>query len=218
MRRLVFTLILALGWVASADATIIISEYVEGTANKNLAIELYNYGSSSVDLSSYTIDIYTNGSSTVSISITLSGTLAAGGLFVLAEDSAVAAILAVADQTDGTLAYSGDDAIVLTDGSNPIDRVGQVGFDPGTEWGSGDLSTRNNTIQRIIGANPDPNILNPFSLADWGGWPNDTFGGLGYPGVQVPENPTHAMVLMGLVPMAMLRARARYRSWGGRIA
>ncbi len=216
MRRLVFPLMLALWWVAPAHATIIISEYVEGTGN-NKAIELYNYGGSAIDITGWMIDIYKDGSTTVEWSITLSGTILAGDVFVLSGDKADPVVLAVADQVDANLKYTGDDAIVLTDGTDPIDRVGQVGFDPGTEWGSGDLSTRNNTIQRVIGANPDPNILDPFSLADWSGWPNDTFGGLGYPGVQVPENPTHAMILMGLIPMGMLRARAQCRSRDARI-
>ena len=210
MRRLVFPLILALCSVAPAQATIIISEYVDGSG-KDQAIELYNYGSIAIDITGWMIDIYLDGSTVVTRSVTLSGTIDPGDLFVIARTNADAEILAAADLVDKDVKYNGNDAIVLTDGTNPIDRVGQVGFDPGTEWGSGDVSTKDNTIQRNIGANPDPSIFNAFSLADWGGWPNGSYGGLGFPGVQLPESPTHVMVLMGFIPMGMLRARARRR-------
>ena len=110
---------------------------------------------------------------------------------------------------------------VTRGGQEPIGvpGVGQVGFDPGLEWGSGDLSTMDNTIRRDILALPDPNIFDPFSLADWTGYPNDTFGGLGYPGGQVPDISTRTMVLMGLIPLGMIRsrARARRRRLGSRI-
>ncbi|MEE8474715.1 MAG: lamin tail domain-containing protein [Myxococcota bacterium] len=214
MRRLVFPLILALCWVAPAQATIIISEYVDG-GGKDQAIELYNYGSIAIDITGWMIDIYLDGSTVVTRSVTLSGSIDPGDVFVIARNKADAEILAVADLVDKNVKYNGNDAIVLTDGTDPIDRVGQVGFDPGTEWGSGDLSTKDNTIQRDIGANPDPGIFNLFSLADWGGWPDGSYGGLGFPGVQLPESPTHVMILMGLIPMGMLRARARRR---GRIS
>ncbi len=213
MRRLVFPLMLALWWVAPAHATIIISEYVEGS-KKNQVIELSNYGSTAIDITGWTIDIYKENNTFVEWSITLSGTVLPGELFVLARDKADPVVLAIADQVDKDLKFNGNDTVVLTDGTDPIDHIGQVGFDPGNEWGSGDLSTKDNTIQRAIGALPDPNIFDPFSLADWTGWPKDTFGGLGYPGVQVPESPTHAMVLMGLIPLGMIRARARRRSRG----
>ena len=211
MRRLVFPLILALLWVAPAHATIIISEYVEGS-KKNQVIELSNYGSTAIDITGWTIDIYKEGSFVVEWSIILSGTILPGDVFVLARNGADPVILAIADQVDKDLKFNGNDAVVLTDGTDPIDHIGQVGFDPGSEWGSGDLSTKDNTIQRAIGALPDPNIFDPFSLADWTGYPKDTFGGLGYPRVQVPESPTHAMVLMGLVTMGIFRARVRRRS------
>ncbi len=153
MRRLVFPLMLALGWVAPAHATIIISEYVEGSA-KNQVIELYNYGSTAIDITGWTIDIYLDGSTTVGKTVTLSGTILPGELFVLARNGADPVILAIADQVDKQLKFNGNDAVVLTDGTDPIDHIGQVGVDPGAEWGSGDLSTKDNTIQRSYRPSP----------------------------------------------------------------
>ncbi len=32
--------------------------------------------------------------------------------------------------------FNGDDAVVLRKGTTVIDVIGQIGFDPGSEWGS----------------------------------------------------------------------------------
>ena len=62
-----------------------------------------------------------------------------------------------------------------------IDAIGQVGFDPGSEWGTGDASTQNNTIRRNASVcEGDTNDLDVFDPAlEWGGFPNNTFDGLG---------------------------------------
>ncbi len=62
-----------------------------------------------------------------------------------------------------------------------IDVIGQIGHDPGTEWGTGLTSTNNNTIRR------NANICygnalgtDPFDPADeWTGYAQNTLGGLG---------------------------------------
>ncbi|MET0449905.1 MAG: ExeM/NucH family extracellular endonuclease, partial [Aeromicrobium sp.] len=91
------------------------------------------------------------------------------------------AILAVADQTNGAGWFNGDDAIVLAKGSTTLDVFGQVGFDPGTEWGSGLTSTADNTLRRKADVCAgDPDGTDAFDPAvEWDGFPNDTFDGLG---------------------------------------
>jgi hypothetical protein len=37
---------------------------------------------------------------------------------------------------------------VLREGTTIVDVIGQIGFDPGTEWGSGLVSTADNTLRR----------------------------------------------------------------------
>ena len=100
---------------------------------------------------------------------------------LLAQSSANATILAQADQTNGSGWFNGDDAVVLRKGTTVIDVIGQIGFDPGTEWGSGLTSTADNTLRRkgpVIAGDPigsdafDPSIL-------WDGFATDTFDGLG---------------------------------------
>ncbi|MBK9743692.1 MAG: hypothetical protein IPO94_12360 [Saprospiraceae bacterium] len=49
--------------------------------------------------------------------------------------------LAEADQTSGSLTFNGDDAIELVFMTASVDVIGQIGVDPGTEWGTGLTST-----------------------------------------------------------------------------
>ena len=69
-------------------------------------------------------------------------------MHVVAQSSANATILAQADQTNGSGWFNGDDAILLRKNGVVIDSIGQLGFDPGTEWGSGLTSTADNTLRR----------------------------------------------------------------------
>ncbi len=92
--------------------------------------------------------VYFNGATTASVNVTLSGTLAAGDVFVFAHSASSAAILAQADLTSGSGLWNGDDAIVLRKGDAVVDSIGQVGVDPGTEWGTGLTSTADNTLRR----------------------------------------------------------------------
>ncbi len=161
---------------------LLISEYVEGSS-LNKAVELYNGTAAALDLGAggYSLQVFFNGSTTPGTVIALSGTVAPGDVFVLAEGTADAAILAVADQTTTEALFNGDDAVVLYRGSQVVDAIGQVGFDPGDEWGTGLVSTKDNTLRRrpdACAADADPN--DAFDPAEhFAGFANDTFDGLG---------------------------------------
>jgi predicted extracellular nuclease len=94
-----------------------ISEYVEGSS-LNKALEIYNGTGNTVNLGAegYGIDIYFNGSTSPGTRIQLVGSLAPGDVFVVADDGADPAILAVADQTSTANFFNGDDAVVLRKG------------------------------------------------------------------------------------------------------
>ncbi|GEM_PF-1663481 len=98
-----------------------ISEYIEGSSY-NKALEIYNGTGQSVNLADYTI---TQSNSTASI--TLSGQLAAGEVYVLAHSSAAPAILAEADQTSGNIVYNGNDTVTLQKNGTAVDVVGIEG-------------------------------------------------------------------------------------------
>jgi len=170
---------------AAAPTDLFFSEYVEGTSN-NKALEVFNGTGAAVDLAAggYVVQMYFNGAVTAGLTVALTGTVADGDVFVLAQASASAPILAQADQTSGAGFFNGDDAVVLRRGGagGPIlDAIGQVGTDPGAEWGTGLTSTLDNTLRRLGSitagdANPD-DAFDPAT--QWAGFATDTFDGLG---------------------------------------
>ena len=134
---------------SAASSDLLFSEYVEGSGN-NKALEIFNDTGAPVDLAAggYNVQIFFNGSATAGLTINLTGTVANGDVFVLAQSAADPAILALADQTNGSGWFNGDDAVVLRKGTTMLDVIGQIGFDPGAEWGTGDTSTADNTLRR----------------------------------------------------------------------
>lgn len=163
------------------SANLIISEYVEGSSN-NKALELYNTGDQAIDLAAenYTLARYSNGGTNPS-NITLSGTVAAGDVFVIAHSSANDAIKAVADQLTGSISHNGDDAYVLLKDGQVIDSFGQVGTDPGSAWGSGSSSTANNTLRRLTSVTSGDTVIDDaFDPAvQWSGHGTDEVSDLG---------------------------------------
>ena len=179
--------------VAAASTDLFISEYIEGTSN-NKAIEIFNDTGVAVDLAAgaYNIFMSFNGG-TSTLTINLTGSVAQGDVYVVANAAASAPILAQADQTNGSGWFNGDDAVALRKGTTNIDVIGQIGFDPGAEWGTGLRSTADNTIRRnptVTAGDPDgSNAFDP--LGEWDGFATDTFGGLGaHPGLPPEPGPT----------------------------
>jgi uncharacterized protein len=179
-------IVAAAGPAAAAVPTdLFFSEYVEGSSN-NKALELFNGTGAPVDLAAggYVVQMYFNGATTPGSTVSLTGTVADGDVYVLASASASAPVLAAADQTSSASFFNGDDAVVLRRGGTGgpvVDAIGQVGVDPGTEWGSGDTSTADNTLRRlptVLAGDTDPSdAFDP--AAQWQGFPVDTFDGLG---------------------------------------
>jgi hypothetical protein len=168
--------------VEGAPTELFFSEYIEGTSN-NKALEIFNGTGAAVNLSagSYQVQIFSNGSTTPSATISLTGTVANNDVFVLSHSSASATILAQADQTAGNVNFNGDDAVALLKGSAMIDVIGQIGTDPGTEWGTGLTSTADNTLLRKGNIQAgDANGSDAFDPSiEWNGLATDTFTDLG---------------------------------------
>src|SRR5262245_34300708 len=166
---------------SGAPTELFISEYVEGSSN-NKAIEIFNGTGAPVDLAAggYRLEVYFNGSTTSTFGIALTGTVANGDVYVFASSAASATILGQADLTTGAGLFNGDDAIVLRSGgtSGPVvDSIGQVGVDPGTEWGTGLTSTADNTLRRLPSITAgDTNPSDAFDPSvQWAGFATDTF-------------------------------------------
>ena len=130
-----------------------ISEYVEGPGNNN-GIEIYNPTEASIDLSGYTINRYSNGSSIEPEAWSLSGSIASGDVVVVGNgqlDSVWvstywslpvdAAFFSMLDDhcsgdydANSTFYFNGDDAMTLEYNGASVDIFGKVGEDPGMAW------------------------------------------------------------------------------------
>lgn len=165
---------------ATAQADLYFSEYVEGSVGNNKALEIYNSGNAAIDLSlsGYSIFMSFNGGSST-MTIPLTGTVAAGDVFVITHSAADSA--ALADQTSGNLQFNGDDAVQLRQGTTIIDSIGQQGIDPGSQWGTGLASTADNTLRRkttVTTGDTTPNDLFDPAL-EWDGFDANTYDDLG---------------------------------------
>ncbi|MGI9647863.1 MAG: ExeM/NucH family extracellular endonuclease [Acidimicrobiia bacterium] len=173
-----------LPWLASearaaTPTELFFSEYVEG-ASFDKAVEIYNGTGSPVDLGAddYEIEIYFNGSTSAGTTVDLSGTIADGDVFVVADDDASAAILAQTDQTSSSNFFNGNDGVVLTKGGVNVDTFGQSGVDPGTEWlggGENDTLRRKDTV-----CAGDTDFSDSFDASgEWDSFAQGTLDGLG---------------------------------------
>ncbi len=154
--------------VTGTISDLIISEYVEGSSN-NKAIEIANFTGNNIDLSGYSLKKVTNGSGNFSSSMTLSGSIANGEVYVIVNGSANASLLSVANTTNNSvLTFNGNDAIGLFKNDSLIDLLGDISSD--------DNFAQNSTLQR------KSSVTNPnasYTLAEWDSFAQDTFSGLG---------------------------------------
>ena len=101
---LLTTLALALGAIVpliapaptrAAPTDLFFSEYIEGSSN-NKALEIYNGTGAPIDLAAggYSVQMSFNGSASVGLTINLTGTVASGDVYVVAQSASSAAILA----------------------------------------------------------------------------------------------------------------------------
>jgi hypothetical protein len=178
-----------------------ISEYVEGSGNDK-AIEIYNPTATAVNLSAYKLVRYSNGSSTASDFLQLSGSIAAHDVFVIVNGQtsggstspAVSpALQNLADQLDHAYPaptyMNGNDAMTLEKNGVIVDIFGKIGEDPGVAWtdvfpytsGSGAWITKDHTLRRKPSVNQGITV-NPTAfdvLAQWDSLSENTWDGLG---------------------------------------
>lgn len=138
------------------------SEYIEGSSNSK-ALEIYNASGESVDLARYKVELYSNGASTPGSTLLLSGILAPGEVYVIANASSAPEILAVADVTSTVTFFNGNDAVALRclNPATLMDVIGEIGVDPGTAW----------PVAGVVNATLDKTLVRKPSVAsgntDW---------------------------------------------------
>jgi len=161
---------------------LIISEYIEGSSN-NKYLEIYNGTGNTVNMDDYDIRIYSNGSSSVSATIHLNAeNLNDGEVYIIANNSADA-WNGTPNQTSGSLSFNGDDAVELynTNTNQSVDIIGEIGQDPGSQWGSGSVTTKNHTlVRKATVTSGDTNGADSFDPAtEWEGYAEDVVSHLG---------------------------------------
>ena len=160
---------------------LIISEYIEGTSN-NKALEVHNPTVEAIDLTPYTMEVYNNGASSPTQELDLEGTIPPGGVHVMGNPQADAAIVNQSQVLSSVTWFNGNDAIVLRKNGVVIDQMGEIGpeNDPGEPDGwavqSGGMSEY--TLVR------KPNIGQGSTnwaegQTEWDVYPQDTFDFLG---------------------------------------
>lgn len=155
MKRILLSLgtILTISVSAQDCSDLFISEYVESIDNNN-AIEIYNPTDFSINLTGYTINRYSNGSSSNPESWQLGGTIASGDVIVVGNGQLDSIDMGsywskpvdpffyslLDDHCNGdydansTFYFNGDDAMTLEYNGNTVDIFGKKGEDPGGAW------------------------------------------------------------------------------------
>lgn len=206
-RSLIGPLVVALAPLLSMGqpTDLIISEYVEGLSNEKY-LELYNGTSAPINLADYQLRLYANGGGVLpgltgwTTNVALTGTLASGAVIVYRNS---AATLYPTGIVNNACNWNGDDAVVLWRISTaaPVDILGMVTCDPGTQWTATGLSTVDRTLRRRssicsgVSANPPgPCGAGAFTtlLGEWEGFAVNDVSGLG----------SHTMVCSPTVTMA----------------
>jgi len=190
--------------IAQDCSELFFSEYVEGSSN-NKAVEIYNPTDAPIDLSSYSIERYSNGSDAVSDEMNLSGTINAGETWIVTNSDTnssnefgyvMVELYNMADQWapvyPSPLYMNGNDAMTLSKNGSIIDIIGKIGEDPGDAWtddatagftdaNGGAWWTKNHTLVRKAsvksGVTTSPILFNP--VAEWDSLSINTWTNLG---------------------------------------
>ena len=127
------------------------SMYGEGSSN-NKFFEIYNGTGSDVDLVDYSLELYANGATTPTNTLTFTTptVITDGDVYVVYNSSSVAAISDNGDIAATVTFFNGDDAIALLKNGTAIDIIGIIGEDPGSAWTVAGISgaTANHTMTR----------------------------------------------------------------------
>jgi hypothetical protein len=163
-------------------ANLYFSEYAEGSSN-NKALEVYNASGSDANLTGCEIRFYFNGGVAAGNTIPLAGALAADDVLVVCDDNIDPLVFPPAScdvLAPGTF-YNGDDAIELRCSGTTLDVIGQIGFDPGTEWNVNGVGTADETLRRICSVTQgDANGADVFDPSlEWVSFPQNTFADFG---------------------------------------
>jgi hypothetical protein len=157
------------------------SQYAESSVDNTKVLEIFNPTTAPMPLNGKRVVLYSNGASaTPTFTLNLTGTLAPGDVYVIANTGVTdASVEAQADIESNVAFFNGDDAIALFDGIDTLDVIGVIGQRP-TSWAvPGGGSTLNNTLVRRPTTNQGGRWNGPFGSATWSAIGVDNFTGVG---------------------------------------
>ncbi|MDO7851450.1 endonuclease [Hymenobacter convexus] len=155
------------------------SQYVESNVGNTKVLEIYNPTLSPMSLAGKSVVLYANGATTPTTTQALTGTIAPGDVYVIANTGVTdAGVAAQTDLQSGVAFFNGDDAIALFDGTDTLDVIGVIGQRP-TEWTVPNGSTLNNTLVRQPTVSQGGRWNGPNGSATWSAGGVDNYAGVG---------------------------------------
>ena len=134
----------------NASADIYFSEYVEGSSN-NKALEIYNSSETPVNLSGYKVEYYFNGNSTAGLTINLTGTVPAKGVFVILSFNKIEITDSLVKQSVIKLIFNfvSNCCFEFLPGYTVVDNVLSINLEEMNEIGCGCLCCRRYDLQIV---------------------------------------------------------------------
>lgn len=163
---------------AASGAILFFSEYVDGEAPADDALEIHNASEVPAGLRACEVWLYEAGATVPDRSIRLEGTIASGSVTVLC--NAGFFDLERCDLLSNELVFGGSETLVLVCEGSVRDVFGRTGYDPGVEWDVDGVGTRQVTLRRSCETTMgDANGTDPFDPSiEWIEAPVDDFSDL----------------------------------------
>jgi endonuclease I len=156
------------------------TQYAESSTGNTKVLELFNPSQTTMSLTGKRIELFANGATTPTSTQALTGTLAAGATYVIANTGVTdAGVAALANITSSVAFFNGDDVVVLFDGTDTLDIIGVVGQRPVSWNTAGGGSTLNSTMVRLPDTEMGGNWNGLNGSATWTGGGVDNYTGFG---------------------------------------
>ncbi|HET9503679.1 MAG TPA: endonuclease [Hymenobacter sp.] len=160
------------------------SKYFESATGNTKVLEIFNPTTATRNLSGLRVELFAANATTPTATANLTGNLAAGDVFVIANTGVTStAVQAAADLQSNVCFFSGTQSLVLYDGTDTLDIIGVVGRAPsGTGWPiAGNSTTRDNSLVRLpsTGQGNTRWFGATGAATTWQSQGTDNFGGVG---------------------------------------
>lgn len=120
---------------AAPCTALFFSHYIEGKTSNTKAIAIYNPSTAPIDLEGVTVSLFSNGSKTATATAELTGSVASGQQYVIANTGVASPIVKAQTDLESNVGFfNGDDALLLMDGTDTLDVIGVIGQQPVGGW------------------------------------------------------------------------------------